>query len=98
MLAESRLDHRVPSEEFGKKDRVSPGQAFVLAAVGELGGGIGARHVEQPIVGYSVDSVRRYQGLRNQAYYAGGNIGFTQLCVGCNRADSPKREVPSQNR
>jgi len=46
MLAQSRLDNLVPLKEFGKKNGMPPGKAFVFATVCELGGGIGARYVE----------------------------------------------------
>ena len=67
MFAEHRLDDLVVFEKFGIKDRMAPGDAICLVTLGEFGSGVGARGVEQPIVGRFVDDGRGYQGFRNQA-------------------------------
>ncbi len=84
-------------EEFGKKHRMPPGDEIRFATLCELGCGIPARGVKQPVVCRSVDNGRGNQGLRNQVRNRISNVRFVCLRLGRNGAGRLKREVPDEN-
>src|ERR1700677_4619192 len=77
---------------------MAPGDAICPATLGELGGGIGPRGVEQPIVGKFVNDGRGYQALYNQACDRVDNVRFVCLRLRRNRAGGLAREVPDKDR
>src|SRR3984957_14007302 len=94
MLAKQRLDDLVVFEKLGVKDRMAPGDAICFATLCKFGNGVGARGVEQPIVGGFVDDGRGYQGLCNQAHDRVDDVRIVYLGLGRNGAGGRKREVP----
>src|SRR5580693_1201557 len=98
MFAKQRLDDLVVFEKLGIKDRMAPGDAICLVSLGEFGSGVGARGVEQPIVGRFVDDGRGYQGLCNQARDRVDNACLVYLCLRRNGAGGLTREVPKKER
>jgi hypothetical protein len=84
-------------EKPGIKDRMAPGDASRFAAPCEFGSGVGARGVEQPVVGRFVDDGRGYQGFCNQARDRVDNIRLVCLRLRRNKADGLKREGPDKD-
>jgi len=84
-------------EKRGIKDRVASGDAIRLATLCEFGSGVGARGVEQPIVGRFVDDGCKYQGFCNKARDCVNNVRLVCLRLRRNRVSGLKREVPDKD-
>src|ERR1700723_2978 len=97
MFAKQGLDDLVVFEKLGIKDRMAPGDAICFATLCKFGNGVGARGVEQPIVGRFVDDGRGYQGLCNQARDRVDNACLVYLCLRRNGAGGLTCELPEKD-
>ena len=84
-------------EKPGIKDRMAARDEIRFATLREFGRGVGARGVEQPVVGRSVDDGRGYQELCNQARDRVDNARLVYLRLRRNEAGSLTREVPDKD-
>jgi hypothetical protein len=77
---------------------MAPGDANRFATPGELGGGVGARGVEQPVVGQFIDDGCGYQGFCDQARDRVDNVRLVCLRLRRNGAGGLTREAPDKDR
>jgi hypothetical protein len=97
VFAEQRLNDLVVFEKPGIQGRMAPADAIRFAALREFGCGVGARSIEQPVVGQFVDDGRRYQGFCNQARYRVDSVRLVYLRLGRNETGGLKREDPDKD-
>src|ERR1700677_4863612 len=84
-------------EKSGVEDCVAPSDAIRFATRGEFASGVGARRIEQPIVGRFVDDGRGYQGFCNQARDCVNNVRLVYFRLGRKRAGGLTREAPDKD-